>query len=309
MEDVVIVAATRTAIGSFGGTLARRVRGTRRCGDPRAAGARQARRRAVDEVIMGQVLQAGCGQNPARQSVDQRRPAASGAGDDHQQGLRLGPEGAHLATQAIRCGDAEIVIAGGQENMSLSPHVLPGSRDGLRMGDWKMIDSMINDGLWDIFNQYHMGITAENVAKKYGVTREEQDAFAAARSRRPRRRRRPAASRTKSSPFRMRRRATRWSSTLTSHQRTDHRRRLAALRPAFDKAGTVTAGNASGINDGAAAVIMSRRSQGHGPGPDAAGAHRRLRHAGLDPAIMGMGPVPAARTAWSAPAGAAPTWT
>src|SRR5471032_1949334 len=176
MSDIVIVAAARTAVGKFGGTLAKTaatylgahvVRGllaqTGLPGD------------AISEVIMGQVLTAGAGQNPARQTVIKAGLPNSVPGMTINKVCGSGLKAVMLAAQAIKCGDAEIVIAGGQENMSAAPHVLLGSRDGQRMGDWKMIDSMITDGLWDVYNQYHMGMTAENVAKQYGITREQQD--------------------------------------------------------------------------------------------------------------------------------------
>ena len=215
-----------------------------------------------------------------------------------------------LAAQAIRDGDSEIVIAGGQENMSLSPHVLPNSRDGQRMGDWKMVDTMIVDGLWDVYNQYHMGITAENVAKQYGISREMQDAWRWPASKRPPPRRTPAASedeivagqhpQKKGDPIVF--------ATDEFINRKTNAEALAGLRPAFDKAGSVTAGNASGINDGAAAVVvMSAKTATLGLTPLARIAS--YASAGLDPAIMGMGPVPAARRALSAPAGSPPTST
>src|ERR1700722_13156998 len=181
MSDIVIVAAARTAVGKFGGTLARTpavdlgahvVKGLlRQAGVPADA---------VSEVIMGQVLTAGAGQNPARQTVIKAGLPQSVPGMTINKVCGSGLKAVMLAAQAIKCGDAEIVIAGGQENMSAAPHVLPGSRDGFRMGDAKLVDSMIVDGLWDVYNQYHMGITAENVAKEYGITRAEQDAFAVA---------------------------------------------------------------------------------------------------------------------------------
>ena len=181
MEDVVIVGAARTADRQI-----RRQPGqdsrppiSARSSSSATAGARGLEPEQVSEVIMGQVLTAGVGQNPARQAAI-KAGSRHGAGDDHQQGLRLGPQGRDARRAGDRRGDAEIVIAGGQENMSLSPHVLNGSRDGFRMGDAKMIDTMIVDGLWDVYNQYHMGVTAENVAKEYAVTREEQDEFAVA---------------------------------------------------------------------------------------------------------------------------------
>ncbi|MEY4753933.1 MAG: hypothetical protein RJA44_1608, partial [Pseudomonadota bacterium] len=176
MSDIVIVAAARTAVGKFGGTLAKTP-----ATELGATVIRDLLRRAnlngeqISEVILGQVLQAGCGQNPARQSVIKSGLPQGVPAFTINKVCGSGLKAVMLGAQAIRDGDSEIVIAGGQENMSLSPHVVPGSRDGVRMGDWKMVDTMINDGLWDVYNQYHMGITAENVAKKYGITREMQD--------------------------------------------------------------------------------------------------------------------------------------
>ena len=223
-----------------------------------------------------------------------------------------------LAAQAIRDGDAEIVIAGGQENMSASPHVLPGSRDGLRMGDWKLVDTMIVDGLWDVYNQYHMGITAENVAKKYEHQRatsrtssrsaSQQKAAAAqeAGTLQGRDRARSASRRRKGDPIVVRRP----TSSSTARPALDA---LAGLRPAFDKAGSVTAGNASGLNDGAAAVLVMTAKRAAQLGLTPLGRdHGATPRAALDPAIMGMGPVPASqlcleKAGWK-PAGPRPAW-
>jgi acetyl-CoA C-acetyltransferase len=295
-ENIVIVAAMRTAVGSFGGSLA---------GIPaKELGAVVIRAllertgiqpEQVDEVILGQVLTAGTGQNPARQ-------AAIAAGLPHSVPAMTinkvcgsGLKAVHLAYQAVACGDAEIVIAGGQESMSLSPHVLPKSRDGQKMGDWQMKDSMIVDGLWDAFNQIHMGNTAENVAQKYGFTREAQDAFAADSQRKagaalaenrfageivpvmvPQRKGDPVAFDRDEFP----------KPATTAEG-------LAKLRPAFDKAGTVTAGNASGLNDGAAAVIVMRESKAKALGLKPIARIVAFASAGVDPAIMGTGPIPA----------------
>ena len=203
MEDIVIVSAARTAVGKFGGSLAKTPATELGAIVIReAAGARQASGcDQIGEVIMGQVLAAGAGQNPARQAVIKAGVAKETPALTINAVCGSGLKAVMLAAQAVAWGDSEIVIAGGQENMSASPHVLLGSRDGQRMGDWKMIDSMIVDGLWDVYNQYHMGITAENVAKAYGITRDMQDALALASQQRPPPRRTPASSRTKSSPF------------------------------------------------------------------------------------------------------------
>eukprot|EP01041_Mallomonas_annulata_P019271 gene19271-biopygen12344 len=181
MEDIVIVSAARTAVGKFGGTLAKTP-----ATELGAAVARAVLERSklsadlIGEIIMGQVLTAGVGQNPARQTVLKAGFPQAIPGLTINAVCGSGLKAVMLAAQAVATGDSEIVIAGGQESMSLSPHVLNGSRDGQRMGDWKMVDSMIVDGLWDVYNQYHMGITAENVAKKYGITRDMQDALALA---------------------------------------------------------------------------------------------------------------------------------
>ena len=295
MTDIVIVSAVRTAVGKFGGALAK-VSAV----DLGALVIKEAVARAklepgqVSEVIFGQVLQAGCGQNPARQSSIKAGLPDMVPAMTINKVCGSGLKAVMLAAQAIRDGDADIVLAGGQESMSASPHVLPGSRDGQRMGDWKMIDTMIVDGLWDAFNQYHMGTTAENVAKKYGITREMQDAFA-------------AASQNKAEAAQKAGRFTDEIVPVMLPQRkgdpivfaTDEFVRhgvtaesLGGLRPAFDKGGTVTAGNASGLNDGAAAVVVmsARRAAELGLKPLA--TIRAYANAGLDPAYMGMGPVP-----------------
>ncbi|GAB4351594.1 MAG: acetyl-CoA C-acetyltransferase [Gammaproteobacteria bacterium] len=298
MEDIVIVAAGRTAIGSFGGTLA---------GQPASAlGAHVIKKLLektgiepgqVNEVILGQVLTAGAGQNPARQ-------AAINAGlPDTTPAMTInkvcgsGLKAIHLAVQAIRCGDADLVIAGGQENMSASAHVLPNSRNGTRMGDWSLVDTMIVDGLQDAFHHYHMGITAENVAEKFGISREEQDAFALASQQKaeaaikagrfddeilpleiPQRKGDPVVFAQDEFP--------RFGATLEG---------LGKLRPAFKKDGTVTAGNASGINDGAAAVIVTTAARAKALGLEPLARIAAYSSAGVAPEIMGTGPIPASK--------------
>ncbi|WP_433885353.1 acetyl-CoA C-acetyltransferase [Pseudomonas vranovensis] len=298
MQDVVIVAATRTAVGSYQGALANIP-----AVDLGAAVIRQLLTQTgidaelVDEVILGQVLTAGAGQNPARQ-------AAIKAGLPHavpamtlNKVCGSGLKALHLATQAIRCGDAEVIIAGGQENMSLANYVMPGARTGLRMGHSTLIDSMISDGLWDAFNDYHMGITAENLVEKYGVSREEQDAFAAASQQKaaaaiearrfvdeitpiliPQRKGEPVAFATDEQP--------RAGTTAES---------LGKLKPAFKKDGTVTAGNASSLNDGAAAVLLMSAAKAQQLGLPILARIKAYANAGVDPAIMGIGPVSATR--------------
>jgi acetyl-CoA C-acetyltransferase len=295
-ENIVIVAAARTAVGSFGGSLAgipaKELGAVVIKGLLEKTGIKPDQ---VDEVILGQVLTAGTGQNPARQAVIAAGLPHSVPAMTINKVCGSGLKAVHLAYQAVACGDAEIVIAGGQESMSLSPHVLPKSRDGMKMGDWQMKDSMIVDGLWDAFNQIHMGNTAENVAKKYGFTREAQDAFAADSQRKagaalaenrfaseivpvmvPQRKGDPVAFDRDEFP--------KPSTTAEG---------LGKLRPAFDKAGTVTAGNASGLNDGAAAVIVMRESKAKALGLKPIARIVAFASAGVDPAIMGTGPIPA----------------
>ncbi|MEJ5896098.1 acetyl-CoA C-acetyltransferase [Aquabacterium sp. G14] len=300
MTDIVIVAAARTAVGKFGGTLAKTpaselgavvikdlLRRTGLSGDQ------------ISEVILGQVLTAGCGQNPARQAVIKAGLPQGVPAMTINKVCGSGLKAVMLGVQAIRDGDAEIVIAGGQENMSLSPHVVPNSRDGQRMGNWQMVDSMINDGLWDVYNQYHMGITAENVAKQYGISREEQDALALASQQK-------AAAAQDAGKFKdeivpvvipQKKGDPLVFDTDEYLNRKSNAEALAGLRPAFDKAGSVTAGNASGINDGAAAVVLMTAEKAQQLGLKVLGRIKSYASAGLDPAYMGMGPVPASRRA------------
>jgi acetyl-CoA C-acetyltransferase len=308
MEDIVIVSAARTAVGKFGGSLAK-VAAT----ELGSIVIREALARAnvgldqVGEVIMGQVLAAGVGQNPARQASLKAGVAKETPALTINAVCGSGLKAVMLAAQAVAWGDSEIVVAGGQENMSASPHVLLGSRDGQRMGDWKMIDSMIVDGLWDVYNQYHMGVTAENVAKAYGITREMQDALA-------------LASQTKAAAAQAAGRFSDEIVTVSIAQKKGdpilfnadefinkktNAEALAGLRPAFDKAGSVTAGNASGINDGAAAVVVMSAKKAAALGLKPLARIAAFGTSGLDPATMGMGPVPAsqkalARAGWKA---------
>ncbi|MFY8118438.1 MAG: acetyl-CoA C-acetyltransferase [Roseateles sp.] len=298
--DIVIVAAARTAIGKFGGSLAKTP-----ASELGATVVQELLKRArleggqVGEVILGQVLQAGCGQNPARQTVIKAGLPHAVPAMTINKVCGSGLKAVMLATQAIRDGDSEIVIAGGQENMSLSPHVLPGSRDGQRMGDWKLVDTMIVDGLWDVYNQYHMGITAENVAKQHGISREAQDALA-------------LASQLKAAAAQD---AGRFQDEIVPVSipqkkgdpvvfaadefinRKTNAEALAGLRPAFDKTGSVTAGNASGLNDGAAGLVLMSAAKAASLGLTPLARIASYASAGLDPAFMGMGPVPAARKA------------
>jgi len=298
--DIVIVAATRTAIGKFGGALAK----TPATELGAAVLAELIRRTGIDaaqvsEVILGQVLQAGTGQNPARQAVIKSGFPNTVPAMTINKVCGSGLKAVMLAAQAIRDGDSEIVIAGGQESMSMSPHVLNGSRDGQRMGDWKMIDSMIVDGLWDVYNQYHMGITAENVAKKYGVSREQQDALALGSQQKAAAAQDAGRFKDEIVPFSI---AQKEGDAVVFAadefiNRKSNAEVLAGLRPAFDKAGSVTAGNASGLNDGAAAVMVMSASKAAALGLTPLARIASYASAGLDPAYMGMGPVPAARKA------------
>ena len=297
MEEAVIVAALRTPVGKFGGTLAKTPAAELGACVIRALIEKTGvSPDQVDEVIMGQVLTAGAGQNPARQ-------AALKAGlPDSVPALTIGKvcgsglKAVFLAAQAIKCGDAQIVIAGGQENMSASPHVLPGSRDGTRMGDAKLIDTMIVDGLWDVYNQYHMGTTAENVAKQYEISRKEQDEFAAASQQKAEAAQKSGRFKDEIVPVEIPGKKGPTVFEADEYPKPGSTAEtLGSLRPAFAKDGTVTAGNASGINDGAAAVMVmsARKAQELGLKPLA----RIVSYAsaGIDPKIMGMGPVPASR--------------
>jgi len=297
MNDVVIVAAGRTAVGKFGGSLAKVA-----ASDLGAHVIKNLLAKTgiapdqVSEVIMGQVLTAGVGQNPARQAVIRAGLPDMVPAMTINKVCGSGLKATHLATQAILCGDAEIVIAGGQENMSASPHVLQGSRDGFRMGDAKLVDTMIVDGLWDVYNQYHMGITAENVAKKYNVSRQEQDEFSVASQNKAEAAQKAGKFKDEIIPFEI---ASKKGSVVFD---TDEFIKpgvtidsLAGLRPAFAKDGTVTAGNASGINDGAAAVIMMSAKKAEQLGLKPLARIKAYSSAGVDPTIMGMGPVPASQ--------------
>ena len=298
VEKVVIVSAARTAIGNFGGSLSNVPAPTLGATVIKAVLERaNIKPEQVDELIFGQVLTAGSGQNPARQSaIEAGLPHAVPCMTINKvcgSGLKT----VHLAAQAIKAGDAEIVIAGGQENMSLSPHLLPKSRNGTKMGDWKMQDSMIVDGLWDAFNNYHMGTTAENIAKKYEISREEQDEFAASSQNKaeaainagkfeeeivpveiPQRKGDPVIFDKDEFP----------KSGVTAEG-------IAKLRPAFDKEGTVTAANASGLNDGAAAVLVMSESKAKELGLEPLATIAAYSSAGVDPSIMGTGPIPSSK--------------
>ena len=298
--DIVIVAAARTAVGKFGGSLAKTP--APELGAAVIASLLERARLTGDqigEVILGQVLTAGSGQNPARQTVVKSGLPQSVPGLTINAVCGSGLKAVMLAAQAIRDGDYEIGIAGGQENMSLAPHVLLGSREGQRMGDWKLTDSMITDGLFDVYNKYHMGITAENVAKKYDVSREKQDALALGSQQKAAAAQEAGRFKDEIVPFSIAQKkgdplvfsADEFINKKTSAEA------LAGLRPAFDKAGSVTAGNASGINDGAAGVVVMTAQRAEQLGLTPLGRIASYATVALDPAFMGMGPVTASQKA------------
>ncbi|MBO9688175.1 acetyl-CoA C-acetyltransferase [Roseateles chitosanitabidus] len=299
-QDIVIVAAARTPIGKFGGTLAKTP-----ASELGATVIQELLRRSglqadqINEVILGQVLTAGVGQNPARQAVIKAGLPVTVPAMTINKVCGSGLKAVMLAAQAIRDGDSDIIIAGGQESMSLSPHVLPGSRDGQRMGDWKLVDTMIVDGLWDVYNQYHMGITAENVAKEHHISRSQQDELA-------------LASQQKAAAAQDAGRFTAEIVPVTIPQkkgdpivfsadefinRKTNAEALSGLKPAFDKAGSVTAGNASGLNDGAAGLVLMTDAKAKALGLTPLARIASYASAGVDPKVMGMGPVPASRKA------------
>ena len=298
MTDVVIVAATRTAIGSFGGSLA-----GLSAVDLGAAVISSIIEKTgidaglVDEVLMGQVLTAAAGQNPARQSAIKAGLPPSVPAMTINKVCGSGLKAVHLAAQAIACGDAEVIIAGGQESMSNAPHAMPGSRNGQRMGPITMVDTMVVDGLWDAFNDYHMGTTAENIACDYNISREEQDAFAAASQNKalaaieagtfdaeitpieiPQRKGDPIVFKVDENP--------RPGTTAE---------KLAGMRPAFSKDGSVTASNASSLNDGAAAVMLMSAAKAAELGLPVLATIKGYANAGVEPRIMGTGPIPATK--------------
>jgi acetyl-CoA C-acetyltransferase len=297
MNDVVIVGAVRTAIGKFGGTIARIPAPDLGAHAIKALLARTGvEPEMVNDVIMGQVLTAASGQNPARQAAIKAGIPDSVPGMTINKVCGSGLKATHLAAQAIKAGDADIVVAGGQENMSAAPHAVSGMRDGVRMGDAKMIDTMIVDGLWDVYNQYHMGITAENVAKKWGVTRQEQDAFAAASQQKAEAAQKAGRFKDEIAPLTIS--SKKGDIVFDADEYPRHGTTvdaLAGLRPAFDKGGSVTAGNASGINDGAAAVLLMSEKKANELGLKPLARIRAYSSAGVDPSVMGIGPIPASK--------------
>ena len=298
MTNVVIVDGVRTPIGAFGGSLANTPASKLGALVIKSLLERNGvAPEQVDEVIMGQILTTATGQNPARQAAMEAGLPQECPSMTINKLCGSGLKSVHLAAQAIKCGDADVIIAGGQENMSLAPHALPKSRDGQRMGDWQLKDTMLTDGLMDAFNDYHMGVTAENIAKKFGFSRDDQDAFAAASQQKaeraqadnlfaneiakveiPQRRGDPLVFDRDEYP----------KAGVTAEG-------LGNLRPAFDREGTVTAGNASGINDGAAALLIMSEDKAKELGLTPMATIKSYASAGVDPAIMGTGPIPATR--------------
>jgi acetyl-CoA C-acetyltransferase len=295
MNEVVIVAAGRTAVGKFGGALAKHAASDLGAHVIKNLLARSGiAPEVVNEVLMGQVLTAGVGQNPARQALIRAGLPDMVPGMTVGMVCGSGLKATHLAAQAIRAGDADVVVAGGQENMSASPHVLNNSRDGFRMGDAKLVDTMIVDGLWDVYNQYHMGVTAENIAKKYNISRQEQDEFATASQNKAEAAQKAGKFKDEIIPLEIPQK--KGSVVFDTDEFIKHGvtvEALAGLRPAFSKDGTVTAGNASGINDGAAAVVMMSARKAEELGLKPMARIKAYSSAGVDPSIMGMGPVPA----------------
>ena len=300
MSDIVIAGALRTAIGKFGGALAKVPAPELGATVIRALLDRSGiKPEQVSEVIMGQVLTAASGQNPARQALIKAGLPHSVSGMTINKVCGSGLKAVMLAAQAVRCGDADIIVAGGQENMSASPHVLLGSRDGFRMGDAKLVDSMIVDGLWDVYNQYHMGTTAENVARKYGITRQQQDEFAVASQNKAEAAQKSGRFADEIVPVMIPQRkgepiafaADEFIKAGTTLEN------VATLKAAFAKDGTVTAANASGLNDGAAALLVMTAERAQELGLTPLATIRSYSSGGVDPAFMGMGPVPASRAA------------
>lgn len=296
-NEAVIVAAGRTAIGNFGGALS-----TTPASSLGASVIKGVLERAgvqpeqVDEVIMGQVLTAGVGQNPARQASMEAGLPNTVPSMTINKVCGSGLKAVQLASQAIKCGDAEIVVAGGQENMSLAPHVLPKSRSGSKMGDWALKDTMIEDGLWDAFNQYHMGVTAENIAEQFEIERSQQDQFAATSQQKAETAQKTEKFQEEIIPVEIPQRKgdpiVFQVDEFPRHGTTAEG--LGKLRPAFKKDGGVTAGNASGLNDGAAAVLLMSESKASELGIKPLARVVSGASAGVDPKVMGTGPIPAA---------------
>ena len=295
-HEIVIVAATRTALGSFGGSLSSTP--AHKLGSAVISSLLQKtglEGNQIDEVILGQVLTAGSGQNPARQAaIDAGLPNQTPAMTINKV-CGSGLKAVQLGFQAVACGDAEIVIAGGQENMSLSGHVLPRSREGKKMGPWEMVDTMVVDGLWCAFNDYHMGVTAENIASQFDYSREDQDQFAASSQKKAESAQISDLFQDEITPISIpqRRGDDLVFDTDEYPRHGTNEESLSKLKPAFKKDGTVTAGNASGINDGAAAVMVMTLSKAQELGLKPMARIISYASAGVDPKIMGTGPIPA----------------
>ena len=295
-HEIVIVAATRTALGSFGGSLssipAHKLGAEVIASLLKKTGVNKDQ---IDEVILGQVLTAGSGQNPARQAAIEAGLPYQTPSMTINKVCGSGLKAVQLAFQAIACGDAEIVIAGGQESMSLSSHVLPKSREGKKMGPWAMVDTMVVDGLWCAFNDCHMGVTAENIATKFDYSRQSQDEFALESQQKTEAAQKSDLFRDEITPISIPQR--RGDDIIFDSdefpRHTTSMDSLAKLRPAFAKDGTVTAGNASGINDGAAAVMVMSASKAQELKLKPMARIVSYSSAGVDPSIMGTGPIPA----------------
>lgn len=298
MKDVVIVGAVRTPIGCFQGALSRHSAVELGSAVVQALLTRSGvQPQDIDEVILGQVLTAGAGQNPARQSAIKgglpNTVSAITINDVCGSGLKA----LHLASQAIQCGEADVVIAGGQENMSRAPHVLTDSRTGAQLGNSQLIDSLVHDGLWDAFNDYHMGVTAENLAREYGISRERQDEWALSSQHKARMAIDSGRFRDEIVPVQTQSADGKRVLVDTDEQpRTDaSAEALAQLSPAFETSGSVTAGNASPINDGAAAVLMMSAERAEALNLPVLARIRAFASVGVDPALMGIAPVYAMR--------------
>lgn len=298
MKDVVIVGAVRTPIGCFQGALSRHSAVELGSAVVQALLTRSGvQPQDIDEVILGQVLTAGAGQNPARQSAIKgglpNTVSAITINDVCGSGLKA----LHLASQAIQCGEADVVIAGGQENMSRAPHVLTDSRTGAQLGNSQLIDSLVHDGLWDAFNDYHMGVTAENLAREYGISRERQDEWALSSQHKARMAIDSGRFRDEIVPVQTQGADGKRVLVDTDEQpRTDaSAEALAQLSPAFETSGSVTAGNASPINDGAAAVLMMSAERAEALNLPVLARIRAFASVGVDPALMGIAPVYAMR--------------
>ncbi len=297
--DTVIVAATRSAIGSFGGSLASL--SAVQIGTQVLQGLLSkvnVDANQIDEVILGQVLSAGCGQNPARQTAIHAGIPVTTSALTINKVCGSGLKAVHMAHQAIQCGDAQLVVAGGQESMSQAAHVLPNSRNGQRLGNWNMIDTMVHDGLWDAFNDYHMGVTAENIAAQFNIDRCAQDTFAAHSQAKANAAIEAGRFIDEITPIAVKQRKQTTIFKQDEQPRTGvNAESLAKLRPAFQKDGTVTPGNASTLNDGAAMILLASRAKAEELGLPILATIKSGASVGIDPTIMGTGPIQASQKA------------